>query len=241
MGVVYRATQLSLNRLVALKVLPSELSEDRGFRERFRREGQLQAAIDHPHIVTVYEAGDSDHGLFIAMRVVQGPTLKDLVGGGRLDPARAVTLLSQVADALDAAHEKGLIHRDVKPQNILIDARDQAYLADFGLTRGADATEGPTETGQFVGTLDYVSPEQARGEGATAASDIYALTGVLYESLTGEVPYPRSSEPAVMFAHLSDPPPKPTERRPDLPAAIDDVIARGMAKKAAERPPNART
>src|SRR4051794_957465 len=165
MGVVYRATQLSLNRLVALKVLPSELSEDRGFRERFRREGQLQAAIDHPHIVTVYEAGDSDHGLFIAMRVVQGPTLKDLIGAGRMDAPRAIALLRQVADALDAAHEKGLIHRDVKPQNILIDANDHAYLADFGLTRAPDDAEGPTETGQFVGTLDYISPEQARGEG----------------------------------------------------------------------------
>src|SRR3954447_4797395 len=240
MGVVYRATQLSLNRLVALKVLPSELSEDRGFRERFRREGQLQAAIDHPHIVAVYEAGDSEYGLFIAMRVVQGPTLKDLIGTGRLEPARAVNLLRQVADALDAAHDKGLIHRDVKPQNILIDTgkADHAYLADFGLTRAPDA-DGPTETGQFVGTLDYISPEQARGEGATGASDVYALTGVLYEALTGEVPYPRASEPAVMFAHLSEPPPKVSARRPDLPVALDDVIAHGMAKSAAERPPTA--
>ena len=239
MGVVYRATQLSLNRLVALKVLAAEISDDKAFRARFVREGQLQAAIDHPHIVTVYEAGESDHGLFIAMRVVQGPTLKDLILSGRLDHARIVKLLGQVADALDAAHDKGLIHRDVKPQNILTDAHDRAYLADFGLTRAPDA-EGPTETGQFVGTLDYISPEQARGEGATGASDVYALTGVLCEALTGQVPYPRQSEAAVMFAHLQEPPPKPTESRPDLPPAIDDVIAHGMAKDPTQRPASAR-
>lgn len=238
MAVVYRATQLSLNRPAAMKVITSEASDDPFFRERFRREGQLQAAIDHPHIVTVYEAGESEHGLFLAMRVVRGPTLKDLILSGQLDPARAVDLLTQVAEALDAAHEVGLIHRDVKPQNILIGAHDHAYLADFGLTK-APGGAGLTEEGQFLGTIDYVSPEQARGGNATHCSDIYALTGVLCECLTGEVPFPRPSEPAVLYAHMSDPPPRVSERRPDLPAALDDVIARGMAKDPDDRPGSA--
>ena len=235
MGIVYRATQLSLNRTVALKLLSSEVSGDPGFRERFRREGQLQAAIDHPHIVTVYEAGQTEDGLFLAMRLVRGPTLKDAVLSREFEPERGVRVLSQVADALDAAHEVGLIHRDVKPQNILIAARDHAYLADFGLTKAPDASS-LTETGQFVGTIDYVSPEQARGDGATSRSDVYALAGVLYECLAWEVPFARPSEPAVLYAHMVDPPPRLSERRPDLPAELDEVIARGMAKDPAERP-----
>jgi hypothetical protein len=238
MGVVYRATQLSLNRVAALKVLAAEFSEDPAFRERFRREGQLQAAIDHPHIVTVYEAGETEHGLFLAMRVVKGPTLKDLILAKELEEGRALRVLTQVADALDAAHDVGLIHRDVKPQNILLDTRDNAYLADFGLTK-APGESGLTEEGQFVGTIDYVSPEQARGEPATNASDVYALAGVLCECLTGEVPFPRQAEAAVLFAHLTEPAPRLSEQRPDLPAALDDVIARGMAKDPDARPHSA--
>ncbi|HWH12826.1 MAG TPA: serine/threonine-protein kinase [Solirubrobacteraceae bacterium] len=239
MGTVYRATQLSLNRTVALKLLSTELSQDAGFRERFRREGQLQAAIEHLHIVTVYEAGDSPtEGLFIAMRLIEGVTLKSLIGAGELDVRRVLRLLTQVAGALDAAHERGLIHRDIKPQNILIGQRDHAYLADFGLTK-ASADSGDTEVGRFIGTIDYVSPEQARGEGASSKSDIYALTGVLCECLTGDVPYPRPTEPAVLYAHLADPPPKLSERRGGLPAAIDDVVERGLAKDPADRPDSA--
>jgi serine/threonine protein kinase len=238
MAVVYRATQLSLNRPAALKVITSEAGDEPSFRERFRREGQLQAAIDHPHIVTVYEAGESEHGLFLAMRVVRGPTLKDLILSGQLDPGRAVSLLTQVAEALDAAHEVGLIHRDVKPQNILVGAHDHAYLADFGLTK-APGGSGLTEEGQFLGTIDYVSPEQARGGDATHCSDIYALAGVLCECLTGEVPFPRPTEPAVLYAHMSDPPPRLSERRSDLPPALDDVIAKGMAKDPDDRPASA--
>ena len=234
MGAVYSATQLSLNRTVALKVLSSEFGEDSGFRERFRREGLLQAALDHPHIVTVYEAGETEHGLFLAMRLVRGPTLKELILTDALDTDRSVAILSTVADALDSAHEVGLIHRDVKPQNILVGARDHAYLADFGLTKGTG--EGRlTETGQFIGTIDYVAPEQVQGIESTARSDVYALTGVLYECLTREVPFPRTSEAAVLYAHISDPPPKLTEKRSDLPAAIDDVIATGMAKQPEDR------
>jgi protein kinase-like protein len=238
MGTVYRATQLSLERVVALKVLTAELSADPGFRERFRREGLLQAALDHPHIVTVYEAGEANERLFLAMRMVEGPTLKDLIVRHELDDRRALRLLTQVAEALDAAHAKGLIHRDVKPQNVLVGAGDHAYLADFGLTKGSDDA-AMTETGQFVGTIDYISPEQARGERATAASDVYALTAVLCECLTGKVPYVKATEERVLLAHLSEPPPKLTEVRADLPAAMDEVVAKGMAKDPAARPASA--
>jgi Protein kinase domain len=238
MGTVYRATQLSLERVVALKVLTAELSADPAFRERFRREGLLQAALDHPHIVTVYEAGEAEGRLFLAMRMVEGPTLKDLIVRRQLDDRRALRLLTQVAEALDAAHVKGLIHRDVKPQNVLVGAGDHAYLADFGLTKGHDDA-GMTETGQFVGTIDYISPEQARGERATARSDVYALAAVLCECLTGQVPFVRATEERVLLAHLSEPPPRLSEVRADLPAAMDDVVARGMAKAPEDRPASA--
>jgi hypothetical protein len=234
MGSVYEATQLSLNRRVALKVLAADLSDDPSFRERFRREGLLQAQLEHPHIVTVFEAGETEHGLFLAMRLVRGPTLKELVTPGALELARTVRLLLPVADALDAAHEIGLIHRDIKPQNILVGARDHPYLADFGLTK-ATGEAGLTEPGQFIGTLDYVAPEQIQGDGASNQSDVYSLAGVLYECLTGAVPYDRSSEAAVMFAHVGEPPPRPTDQLADLPGAIDKVVERGMAKAPEER------
>lgn len=235
MGLVYRATQLSLNRTVALKFLSRELSGDPQFRERFRREGRLQAAISHPHIAPVFEAGETDLGLFISMCVVDGPTLKDMILARELDARRALHLLAQVADALDAAHAVGLIHRDVKPQNILIGYGDHAYLADFGLTKSPDV-EALTETGQLVGTIDYIPPEQARGLPATSASDVYALACVLFECLAGQVPFYRQSEAAALFAHIVDPPPRLSELRPDLPVALDEVIVRGLAKDPAERP-----
>ncbi len=238
MGTVYRATQLSLERVVALKVLTTQLSSDPTFRERFRREGLLQAALDHPHIVTVYEAGETEDRLFLAMRMVEGPTLKQLILDGSFGNRRALRLLTQVADALDAAHAKGLIHRDVKPQNVLIGSGDYAYLADFGLTRAHGDTP-MTETGLFVGTIDYISPEQARGERATAQSDVYALTAVLYECLTGQVPYVRASEERVLMAHLTEDPPRISEVRGDLPPALDEAIAQGMAKDPARRPHSA--
>lgn len=238
MGTVYRATQLSLERVVALKVLTVELSSDPAFRERFRREGLLQAALDHPHIVTVYEAGEADERLFLAMRMVEGPTLKELIQRRQLDDRRALRLLTQVAEALDAAHARGLSHRDVKPHNVLVGAGDHAYLADFGLTKAHDDA-AMTETGQFVGTIDYISPEQARGEQATARSDVYALTAVLCECLTGQVPYVRATEDRVLAAHLSEPTPRVSEIRSDLPVAMDEVIAEGMAKDPQARPATA--
>jgi hypothetical protein len=234
MGMVYEATQRSLNRVVALKILSPELSTDISFRQRFRREGEIQAAIDHPHIVTVFEAGEIDEGLFIAMRLVRGPTLKDMIIGRELEAGRTLRILYPIADALDTAHSAGLIHRDIKPQNVLVGPRDHAFLADFGLTKGANES-GLTRTGQFVGTIDYISPEQIRGEPARPASDIYALSAVLYECLTGVVPYAKPSDAAVLFAHMTDPPPLVTESRPELPPALNDVIVRGMSKDPDER------
>ena len=192
MGIVYEATQHSLGRKVALKLLAADLSFDESFRRRFRREGRLQAGLDHAHIVPIYEAGElEDHGLFIAMRLVRGSTLKELVKSGELDGERTLRLLRPVADALDSAHEADLVHRDIKPQNILVGRRDHAYLADFGLTRAPGDTAF-TKTGQFVGTLDYIAPEQIRGEQPGPASDLYSFAAVAYECFTGTVPFPQA-------------------------------------------------
>jgi len=238
MGAVYVATQLSLNRTVALKVLASHLSEDATFRERFRREGLVQAALDHPHIVPIHEAGETDHGLFLAMRLIRGRDLKARIVAGEIDAERTLRVLEPVARAIDAAHQAGLVHRDIKPQNVLVGADDHAYLADFGLGRvGGDA--GLTRTGELVGTLDYVAPEQVTGKPATGSSDIYAFAAVLYECLTGAVPYPRDSDAAILYAHVSDPAPVVSAQRPELPAALNAVIARAMAKKPSKRHPSA--
>ena len=229
MGVVYEARQLSLGRTVALKILAGTLGMDPSFKERFRHEGRIQAALDHPHIVTIFEAGEWDDSLFIAMRLVRGPNLKEMIIARELEGARTLRILRPIAEALDSAHEAGLIHRDIKPQNILVGSRDRSYLADFGLTKGIDDA-GLTQTGQFVGTIDYIAPEQIRGEQATAACDIYALSAVLYECLSGAVPYPKPSDAAVMYAHLSEPPPLVTDQRPELPPNLDEVICKGMDK-----------
>ena len=234
---VYEATQLSLGRTVALKVLAPHLGDDIQFRERFVREGRIQAGIEHSHIVTVHEAGTSEHGFFIAMRLIRGPNLKDMIVSRELDPGRTLRILTPIADALDIAHEAGLIHRDIKPQNILVGGRDQAFLADFGLTK-ASGEKSLTKTGQFVGTFDYISPEQIKGEKATNRSDVYALSAVLYECLSGLVPFPKDSEAAVLYAHMAEGPPKLTDIRPELPASLDEVIARGMAKDPNERFPS---
>jgi serine/threonine-protein kinase len=239
MGVVYEATQVSLHRLVALKLLTPELGLDGSFRTRFQREGRIQAAIDHAHIVPIYDSGELEgHGLFIAMRLVRGPTLKELILTGELEPERALRILAPVADALDTAHEADLVHRDIKPQNILVGPRDHAYLADFGLTRAPGDTAF-TKTGQFVGTLDYIAPEQIRGEPALGASDVYSLACVAFECLTGSVPYPRSTEASVMFAHLTEDPPRACAVREELPPEVDEVLSRGMAKDPSMRPETA--
>lgn len=238
MGVVYEATQLSLDRTIALKLLAPELSDDPAFRMRFRREGRTQAGLDHPHIIPVYEAGESPDGLFLAMRLVRGPDLKRLIRRGGLDERRALLILGQVADALDVAHDAGLTHRDIKPQNVLVASRDHAYLADFGLTKGPGA-DSLTGTGQFVGTLNYTAPELIRGERSSPAGDIYAMGAVLYECLCGQVPFPRDSEAAVVYAHLQEPPPSPSAALPGLPPALDAVVMRAMSKDPADRQPTA--
>ena len=234
MGVVYEAIQLSLHRRVALKVITPELSSNDRFQERFRREARSQAALDHPNVVTVHDFGDADGQLYISMQLIKGPSLKDLVARGEVDLNRVVRVLRPIADALDTAHDAGMIHRDFKPQNILIGSRDHAYLADFGLTQ-ALGQPGLTRTGQFVGTLDYIAPEQIHGRPATRRSDVYAFGAVLFECLTGRVPYERESDAAILFAHVSEPPPRPSEVRADVPSAVDEVLEHAMAKDPEQR------
>ena len=236
MSVVYLAEDLRLQRKVALKLLTPELAEDERFRERFLRESRLAASIDHPNVIPVYEAGEAEGLLYIAMRYVEGTDLKKLLEQERgLEPARALALLDQVAKALDESHEHGLVHRDVKPGNILMGAHGHVYLSDFGLTKQTGSESGITETGQFVGTADYVSPEQIERGSVDARSDLYALGCVLYECLTGEAPYRSQSLMHVLWAHVHEPPPRPSEHRPELPAEIDAVIAKGMAKSPDDR------
>ena len=242
MGVVYRARQLRPSRVVGLKVISPELVGDRGFRERFVRESEVAASIEHSHVIPVYEVGEVGGRLFIAMRFVEGADLGRVVGvAGRLGPGRAVGILAQLTSALDAAHARGLVHRDVKPANVLIAREgggDHVYLTDFGLAKFV-VGGGVTRTGMFVGTLDYAAPEQLEGRGVDARTDVYAAGCVLYNMLTGAVPFPREGEAAVMWAHLSAGPPSVRELVPELPAEFDAVIARAMAKNPADRYPSA--
>jgi serine/threonine protein kinase len=235
MGVVYEATQLSLDRTVALKLVSTSFTQDLAFRERFRREGRLQATLEHAHVIDVYAAGTSEHGLYLAMRLVRGPSLAALIGKPSLTVERTVRLLTQIASALDAAHDVGLIHRDLKPHNILIDERrDHSYLADFGVTK-ARGTAGLTQVGQLVGTLAYMAPEQFKGYEATEQSDVYSFGAVLFESIVGTVPFAMPTEASIINAHLSEPVPKISAHRPELPPAVDDVIVRAMAKDPEDR------
>ena len=238
MGVVYRATDMRLGRPVALKLLSPEYSGDRRFRARFERESRLAASIDHGGIVPIYDAGDVDGLLYIAMRFVDGSDLAQLLRrDGPLEPDRALGLVGQLAEALDAAHERGLIHRDVKPSNALVareGTREHVYLADFGLTK-TSGPESVTASGQLMGTVAYMAPEVIRGEPPGPAADLYALGCVLFECLTGEVPFTGTNEAAVIYAHLESPPPRPRDRAPGLPAGLDAVLARSMAKEPDER------
>jgi YVTN family beta-propeller protein len=237
MGEVYRALDTRLERPVALKLLAARLSDDESFRERILRESRIAASLDHPNVVPIYEAGEADGRLFIAMRYVEGTDLKSLLRReGALEPARALAVAAQVADALDAAHALGLVHRDVKPSNVLLDqqgGREHVYLADFGLTQSV-SDRGPSD-GQLLGTADYVAPEQIRGDEVDGRGDVYALGCLLFEALTGSVPYSGQSDVAVLYAHLEAEPPSASERNPTLPPAIDVVLARAMAKDPDER------
>lgn len=242
MAVVYRARDLRLERTVALKLLAPELARNDTFRRRFTHESRAAAAIDHPHIVPVFEAGETDGVLYIAMRYVAGSDLRHLLDQqGPLPPPTALRIAAQVASALDAAHENGLVHRDVKPGNILVargtdsDHPEHAYLTDFGLTKKSLSLTGFTTVGQFVGTLDYVAPEQISGKPVDARCDVYGFAGVVYECLAMRPPFQRDDDMALLWAHQYDEPPPLTEARPDLDPAVDAVFASALAKSPDDR------
>jgi Protein kinase domain len=240
MGVVYRAVQLDGGRVVALKLIAADRAADPEFRRRFRREQRMAAAIDHPHVVPVQGVGEEDGQLYLAMGYVRGTDLHALIRReGPLEAARAAAIVGQVAAALDAAHAAGLVHRDVKPANVLVagDHEDErAYLSDFGLTRLEASDTRLTHTGGWIGTTDFTSPEQLRGERVDARADVYSLGCVLFAALTGEPPFVRPTVPATILAHLRDNPPRPSKF--GAPAGFDRVIARSLAKEAGDRYPS---
>jgi serine/threonine protein kinase len=245
MAVVYRALDLRLGRVVALKVLAPHLGEDEAFRLRFIRESRAAAGVDHPHIVPVYEAGEAAGVLFIVMRYVEHGDVRRLLDTeGRLTPARTSAIASQVASALDAAHAHGLVHRDVKPGNMLLarasNDADHVYLSDFGLSKHSLTPSTLTSTGQFLGTLDYVAPEQIQGHPVDGRADQYALACTVVEMLTGAPPFTQDDSMAIMWAQLESEPPRVTQRRPELPSAVDEVLAAAMAKSPANRYPTCR-
>jgi hypothetical protein len=240
MGVVYQAVDVHLGRKVALKVLAGELGDDERFQRRFVRESRMIASLEHPHIVPVYSAGEVDGLLYIAMRFVDGGDLGSLIGtGGPLDLARTTVMISQVAAALDAAHEEGLVHRDVKPANILVERRRNGavhhYLSDFGIAKTQTSGHSLTGTGNIIGTTDYIAPEQIEAKPLDGRADLYALGCVLYQCLTGVPPFQRGEQYATLWAHLQDPPPSVTAERPDLPPAVDAVVATALAKRPRDR------
>ena len=243
MGIVYLAVEAGLERRVALKLVAPDAAADDVFRARFAHESRIAASIEHPNVVPIYAAGEHEGIPFIAMRYVSGSDLnRKLISGGRLEPRRAVALIGQVAAGLDAIHAAGLVHRDVKPANVLLsgsEASEHAYITDFGVARNVASTSGLTKTGRFVGTLDYVAPEQIRGGEIDARADVYALGCLLFKLLTGEVPFPRDGEAARLYAHLNDEPPAASLFTPMVPKALDRVIARAMAKTPDARFPSA--
>jgi serine/threonine-protein kinase len=240
MGAVYLAEHLRLGRMVALKLLAPELAGNEKFRDRFLRESKIAASIDHPNIVPIYDADEADGVLFLAMRYVEGTDLRGLISAeGRLDPARTAAIGQQLGDALDVAHARGLVHRDVKPANVLVTqrrdpaGRDHMYLSDFGLTKRALSVSGLTQTGQIVGTIDYVAPEQVKGDPVDGRADQYSLGCLLYQCLTGEVPFPRDIEVAVLWAHVQEP--SPSLAGAGFGEQIDAVIGKALAKEPKDR------
>ncbi|WP_328924298.1 serine/threonine protein kinase [Streptomyces sp. NBC_00190] len=242
MAVVYRARDLRLDRTVALKLLAPELARNDTFRQRFAHESRVAAAIEHPNIVPVFEAGETEGLLYIAMRYVAGQDLRAMLDRtGPLPVGTAARIAGQIASALDAAHDHDLVHRDVKPGNILIaegtdsDHPEYAYLTDFGLTKKSLSLTGFTTVGQFVGTLDYVAPEQISGKPVDGRCDVYSLGCVVYETLAGGPPFERDDDMALLWAHQFDPPPPLTSRRSGLPGAVDEVLAKALAKSPEDR------
>jgi serine/threonine-protein kinase len=241
MGVVYRGTQLVLGRPVAVKAIAPELAEDPSYRERFKRESQLAASIDHPNVIPVYEAGEWDGMLYLIMRWVEGTDLRAMLSSsGRLPPARAVRLLRPVASALGAAHQRGLVHRDIKPANVLIapcddEREDDVYLTDFGIARRSASQSGMTGTGMLVGTVDYMAPERISGGKGDAASDIYSFGCMLFEALSGQLPFDRPTNVAKVFAHVNDPVPSVRAIVPEVPERLDDIVRQAMTKRPEER------
>jgi serine/threonine-protein kinase len=236
MGEVWRAYDTVIDRTVAIKILPAEISRDAVFQQRFRREAHAAARLNSPHVVPIHTHGEIDGRLFVDMRLIEGPDLLSVLRRGPLPPARAVYIIEQVAKALNAAHSSGLLHRDVKPSNVLLDDDDFAYLIDFGLARAA-GQRGLTTIGDVIGTLHYMAPERfsTGGQPIDARADIYALTCVLYECLTAEHPFPGDSLEQQIGNHLTTPPPRPSNMNPHLPGGFDTVIAKGMAKRPDER------
>jgi hypothetical protein len=242
MSVVYQAENLRLSSVIALKVLAPELAADDVFRARFLEESRIAASLNHPNVIPIYDMGSYDGLLYIAMRYVSGTDMRQIIKKrGRILPATALFLVGQAARALDAAHRKGLVHRDVKPGNLLIERGsdeadpDHVYLADFGITKHAMSRSGLTSTGQFLGTIDYVAPEQIRGMSVLGQADQYSLGCVLYECLTGRVPFEKDLDAAIIWAHVEETPTRPTVLRPELPPEIDEVFARVLAKRPDER------
>jgi serine/threonine protein kinase len=242
MSVVYQAENLRLSSVIALKVLAPDLASDDVFRARFLEESRIAASLNHPNVIPIYDMGSQDDLLYIAMRYVSGTDLRQIIKKrGRILPATALFLVGQAARALDAAHRRGLVHRDVKPGNLLIergadeDDPDHVYLADFGITKHAMSRSGLTSTGQFLGTIDYVAPEQIRGTSVLGLADQYSLGCVLYECLTGRVPFEKDLDAAIIWAHVEETPVMPTILRPELPPQIDEVFGRVLAKRPDER------
>src|SRR3954447_21610196 len=220
---------------VALKVLGPEFARDERFRKRFIRESEIAASLDHSHVVPILGFGEADGELYLAMRHVDGPDLRALLArDGALGPERALELLAQVAGALDEAHARGLVHRDVKPANILVEG-DHVFLADFGLAKHASSASSLTGERSFVGTIAYVAPEQVKGEKIDGRADVYSLGCVLHEALTGAPPFERESELAVVYAHLNELPPRASDLRPELPDSLDRVLRKAMAKEPRQR------
>ena len=242
MSVVYQAENLRLSSIIALKVLAPELASDDVFRARFLEESRIAASLNHPNVIPIYDMGSQDDLLYIAMRYVSGTDMRQMIKKrGRILPATALFLVGQAARALDAAHRKGLVHRDVKPGNLLIERGsddadpDHVYLADFGITKHAMSRSGLTSTGQFLGTINYVAPEQIRGTSVLGLADQYSLGCVLYECLTGRVPFEKDLDAAIIWAHVEETPTMPTILRPELPPEIDQVFGRVLAKRPDER------